>query len=125
MMVILIVVAIVATFAIGYAFGKMNRNKQAGMVSQEVELHNTKAEFERYKAEVTEHLSETSALMHAAESNYQQLSEQLTRTKLLLTDLKEIEPAPHGAVPKLSSGELPPRDYAGSSHGLLKQKEKV
>ena len=90
-----------------------------------VELHNTKTEFDRYKAEVAEHLKETSDLMHAAESNYQQLSDQLMRTKQLLSSSEELQPAPHGAAPVQATGELPPKDYSGTASGLLKQEAKT
>lgn len=117
-----ILFGIVVALIVGFFAGRITANTAQHQAEQDVELQNTKTEFERYKAEVSAHLKETSDLMHAAESNYQQLSEQLMKTKQLLSDVKTIEPAPHGAIPV---GELPPRDYSGKASGLLKQEEKV
>lgn len=120
----ILILAVATAFAVGFFIGRFTTQQSQHQAEQDVELQNTKTEFERYKAEVSEHLRETSELMHAAESNYQQLSEQLMRTKHLLTNAQDVEPAPHGAVPA-SAGELPPKDYSGTASGLLKQEEKV
>ncbi|MCM2678627.1 YhcB family protein [Echinimonas agarilytica] len=91
----------------------------------DVELQNTRTEFDRYKTEVAEHLKATSELMHSAQHNYEKLSEQLQLTKSLLTDAQPDDAEkPVTTAPK-AIGELPPRDYAGSAHGLMKQGESV
>ncbi|MBW8189489.1 YhcB family protein [Neiella marina] len=104
----------------GFFIGRFWASKAAQASTLDVELHNTKAEFERYKIEVSEHLQSTSELMHAAQENYEQLTAQLLKTKQLVVG----EPVEEAEMPlKVPVGELPPRDYANTSHGLLKQKE--
>ncbi len=112
-----LILSVLAALAIGFFLGRLSLQRNQNLAAQDVELHNTQAEFDRYKAEVSEHLRETSELMHAAESNYQQLSEQLLKTKQLLSDVKTVEPAPHGASP----AHLPPKDYSAHASGLLRK----
>lgn len=120
----ILILCVIVALVVGFLLGRFTTQQSQHQAEQDVELHNTKTEFDRYKTEVNQHLKETSALMHAAESNYQQLSEQLMRTKQLLSDSQDLEPAPHGA-PVQIAGELPPKDYSGTASGLLKQEVKV
>ncbi|GGA83256.1 hypothetical protein GCM10011369_26570 [Neiella marina] len=114
-------VCVFAGLVAGILIGRFWAQKSAETSTLDIELHNTKAEFERYKSEVTEHLQSTSDLMHAAQENYEQLTEQLLKTRQLLTDDETQDK--EQPVRVKSAGELPPRDYANTSHGLLKQKE--
>ncbi len=111
-----LIVSVLVAVAIGFIAGRISAQREQNLVKQKEELKNIQTEFSRYKNEVTTHLRETSELMHAAENNYKQLSEQLKKTKQLLSDPQPLEPAPHGAIPK----ELPPRDYSSTASGLLK-----
>lgn len=113
-------VCVFAGLFAGFFIGRFWAAKTAEASTLDIELHNTKAEFERYKADVSEHLQSTSDLMHAAQENYEQLTEQLLKAKQLVTGAAEDQPEPKLRKP---AGELPPRDYANTSHGLLKQKE--
>lgn len=118
----ILIISIFTALAVGFALGRLSFQQAQRSVTQDVELHNTKTEFDRYKTEVSEHLRETSELMHAAESNYQQLSEQLKRTKLLLANAQDTD-LTLATDPAGSTSELPPKDYSGTASGLLKEKK--
>lgn len=113
-----------AALLIGILIGRFSvRNRDAVYLEQE--LKKSRKELESYQGRVNSHFADSAALMGQLAEQYQtfyrhmaEQSQSLTKTQEPLFELPKqtIENPQATAEP-----ELPPRDYSGSSSGLLKQ----
>lgn len=114
----------VAALIIGVLIGRFTvRSRDAGRLERE--LNTARKDMENYQGQINNHFADSAALMEQLAEQYQTLYRHMAEQSKFLAKAEEplfrepeVEAAP--ADEEANQG-LPPRDYAGSASGLLKQ----
>ncbi|UBO74433.1 YhcB family protein [Aeromonas rivuli] len=114
----------VAALIIGVLIGRFSvRSRDAGRLERE--LSTARKDMESYQGQINTHFADSAALMEQLAEQYQTLYRHMAEQSKFLAKaeeplFREQEVEPTQAKDEESQG-LPPRDYAGSASGLLKQ----
>ncbi|EOD56961.1 YhcB family protein [Aeromonas molluscorum] len=114
----------VAALIIGVLIGRFSvRSRDAGRLERE--LNTARKDMESYQGQINNHFADSAALMEQLAEQYQTLYRHMAEQSKFLAKAEEplfreseVEETP---APDEESQGLPPRDYAGSASGLLKQ----
>ncbi|MGK4474619.1 YhcB family protein [Aeromonas molluscorum] len=113
-----------AALIIGVLIGRFSvRSRDAGRLERE--LNTARKDMESYQGQINNHFADSAALMEQLAEQYQTLYRHMAEQSKFLAKAEEplfreseVEETP---APDEESQGLPPRDYAGSASGLLKQ----
>ncbi|MCS3456479.1 uncharacterized membrane-anchored protein YhcB (DUF1043 family) [Aeromonas sp. BIGb0405] len=114
----------VAALIIGVLIGRFSvRSRDAGRLERE--LSTARKDMESYQGQINTHFADSAALMEQLAEQYQTLYRHMAEQSKFLAKaeeplFREQEVEPTQTKDEESQG-LPPRDYAGSASGLLKQ----
>lgn len=114
----------IAALIIGVLIGRFTvRSRDAGRLERE--LNTARKDMESYQGQINNHFADSAALMEQLAEQYQTLYRHMAEQSKFLAKAEEplfrepeVEAAP---IDETASQGLPPRDYAGSASGLLKQ----
>lgn len=114
----------VAALIIGIILGRISvRSRDAGHLEQE--LKKAHKELESYQGQINTHFADSAALMEQMAEQYQTLYRHMAEQSKFLAKAQEPlfrESATEDLAPKVTeTPDVPPRDYASASSGLLKQ----
>lgn len=120
-----VILLALAALVAGVLLGRFTvRSRDAGRLEQE--LKKAHKELESYQGQINNHFADSAELMEQLAEQYQSLYRHMAEQSKFLAKVQEplFREAPldeERDAPASEEPDLPPRDYAGASSGLLKQ----
>ncbi|PJG59827.1 YhcB family protein [Aeromonas cavernicola] len=115
----------IAALIVGIIVGRFTvRSRDAGRL--ESELKKAHKELESYQSQINTHFAESAALMEQLADQYQSFYRHMAEQSKFLANaqqplFRETLLDDETVTPANEEPDVPPRDYAGASSGLLKQ----